>query len=286
MHRKLALSVCLVAVAVASAATSSQATVSGRNGLIVFHRLVGTPSHTCNPCSDLFTIRANGTGLRQVTTGKSSAHAAWAPDGKHVVLEHGPGNAILDVRSGRIRLLKAGLFPAFSPDGKTIAYAHGTRDHYEGVWLMNVNGRDRRYLPNADGCSSMAFSPDGKQLACGRKGALFVVNVDGSGRIPIVRQKLGVAGHVDWSPDGSRIIFHIRDRLFTIAPDGSGMTQLTRRGQLCPGSFSPDGTKILVLGNCESETDSYLLTMNIDGSGLKRIPNTKGAHWASWGRQP
>lgn len=35
-------------------------------------------------------------------------------DGKHVVLEHGPRQAILEVRTGRIRPLDAGLFPVFS----------------------------------------------------------------------------------------------------------------------------------------------------------------------------
>jgi hypothetical protein len=86
-----------------------------------------------------------------------------------------------------------------------------------------------------------------------------------------------------WSPRDRRF----RDRTFrvlTIGADGSGLEQLAR-GRFCAESFSPDGTKLLLLGNCESETDSYLLTMNVDGTGLKRIPNTKGAHWASWGRQ-
>jgi hypothetical protein len=91
---------------------------------------------------------------------------------------------------------------------------------------------------------------------------------------------------IDWSPDRSRILFHDdRDRLFTIRPDGTGLTELARGKLLCAESFSPDSTKLLLLGNCESETASYLVTMNVDGTGLKRIPNTKGAHWASWGRQ-
>jgi Tol biopolymer transport system component len=111
-----------------------------------------------------------------------------------------------------------------------------------------------------------------------------VVNLDGSGRTPLVKQSFGTAGKLDWSPDGSRILFHDnRDRLFTIKPDGTELTELARGKRLCAESFSPDGAKLLVLGNCGSETDSYLLTMNVDGTGLKRIPNTIGAHWASWG---
>jgi hypothetical protein len=51
----------------ALAAAPSQANVPGKNGLIVFQRLVGTPSKTCNPCTQVFTIRADGSGLRQIT---------------------------------------------------------------------------------------------------------------------------------------------------------------------------------------------------------------------------
>jgi serine/threonine protein kinase len=47
--------------------------------------------------------------------------------------------------------------------------------------------------------------------------------------------------------------------------DGMDLKSVLRRGALAP---------------------EYLLTMNVDGSDLTRIPNTKGAHWASWGRQP
>jgi hypothetical protein len=118
-----------------------------------------------------------------------------------------------------------------------------------------------------------------------RKGALFVVDVNGGGRTPLTKQSFGAAGKLG-SPDGSRILFHDRaDRLFTIGPDGTGLAEVARGKQLCSESFSPDGTKLLALANCESDTGSYLETMNVDGTGLTRIPNTRGAHRVSWGRQ-
>ena len=44
----------------AIAVAPSHATVPGTNGLIVFQRIVGTPSKTCDPCTQVFTIRADG----------------------------------------------------------------------------------------------------------------------------------------------------------------------------------------------------------------------------------
>jgi Tol biopolymer transport system component len=271
------------------AAAPSQANAPGKNGLIVFQRLVGKPSKTCDPCTQVFTIRVDGSGLRQITSGRLfAASPAWAPDGKRIVMEHGKGLGLLDLRTGKIRQLtnRANLWPSFSPDGTSIVFWQSTASHGESLWIVDANGRHPRYVAHGDGGIDPVFSPDGTQIAMLRKGALFVVSVDGSGRTPLVKQSFGTAGKLDWSPDGSRILFHDdRDRLFTIRPDGTGLTELARGRPLCAESFSPDGTKLLVLGNCGSETDSYLLTMNLDGTGLKRIPNTKGAHWASWGRQ-
>jgi TolB protein len=273
----------------AIAVAPSHATVPGKNGLIVFQRIVGTPSKTCDPCTQVFTIRADGGGLRQITSGRpGGANPAWAPDGKRVVMEHGKGLGLLDLRTGKIRQItnRANLWPSFSPDGRSIVFWTSTAAHGESLWIVDANGRHPRYVPHSEGGIEPVFSPDGSQIAVARKGALFVVDVNGSGRTPLTKQSFGAAGKLDWSPDGSRILFHdYRDRLFTITPDGTELTQLARGKQLCSESFSPDGTKLLVLGNCESETDSYLQTMNADGTGLKRIPNTTGAHWASWGRQ-
>jgi TolB protein len=277
MH-KLALTIGLLIVMLAAVgATGSQATVPGTNGLIVFQRESGTHFQ-------LFTVRADGSGFRHVMNGE---HAAWAPDGKRVVMEHGKGLGVLDLNSGKIRQLmsRTAIYPAFSPDGKSVVFAQSTGAHNEGLWIVDANGRNQRYIAHGDGCTNTVFSPDGTQLACLRKEALFVVNVDGSGRTALVRPSFGAEGKIDWSPDGSRILFSSGRRVFTIGPDGTGRIRLTRGMNVCSESFSPDGKRILAVGNCDSDANTYLVTMNVDGSGVTRIPNTVGAHWASWGTQ-
>jgi TolB protein len=201
-------------------------------------------------------------------------------------MEHGKGLGVLDVRTGRIRQLthRVNLWPSFSPDGRSIVFWTSTADHGESLWIIDANGTHLRYLAHGDGGVEPVYSPDGSQIAMVRKGALFVVNVDGSGRTPLVKSSFGAAGKVDWSPDGSKILFHDQgDTLFLIRPDGTRLTRVAPGRRLCSESFSPDGTKLLVLANCDSDTASYLETMNADGTALKRIPNTKGAHRASWG---
>ncbi len=201
-------------------------------------------------------------------------------------MEHGAGLAIMDIRTGAIRQVtkRANVFPAFSTDGKSIVFGQSTAAHIEGLWIIDSNGQHRRYLEHADGGINPVFSPDGEGVAIVRKGALVVVRVDGSDRTVLVKPSFGVNPKIDWSPDGSRILFSRDRKLFTISPNGTGLTQISR-GELCSDSFSPDGSQLLAVGNCASETNSYLVTMKLDGSGVTRIPNTKGAHWVSWGRQ-
>ena len=122
----------LLAIAVAP----SEANVPGRNGLIVFQRLVGTPSKTCHPAPG-FTINADGSGLHQITSGPPiAANPAWTPDAKRVVMEHGKGLGLLDIRTGRLRQItnRANLWPSFSPDGKLIVFWTSTTAHGESLW--------------------------------------------------------------------------------------------------------------------------------------------------------
>src|SRR2546428_842654 len=70
----------LGAVAVALAASSAaQATVPGKNGLILYLRHVG-------PREQIFTARADGTHIRQLThlTDSAAADASWSADGTRI----------------------------------------------------------------------------------------------------------------------------------------------------------------------------------------------------------
>ena len=92
----------------------------------------------------MFTISADGSGLHQITSGPPiAADPAWAPDGKRVVMEHGKGLGLLDIRTGRIRQItnRANLWPSFSPDGRLIVFWTSTAAHGESLWIVDANGR-------------------------------------------------------------------------------------------------------------------------------------------------
>ena len=226
--------------------------------LIVFQAKVGG-------LYQLFTIRPDGSGLRQIThvaMAKSSVPgvegAAWSPDGSKIVFdsdyEHTPESVVslFTIRpdgSGLERLpIEIGPFdgaPAFAPDGKHISFdwdAAASTTHPQGIYVVNADGSEPRAVtshdvPNVlDGRSS--WSPDGRWLAFaqvrGDASAVLKIRADGSGERELTPWALN-AGNPKWSPDGARILFNSNQgpargedaNLYTMRPDGTGIVQLT-----------------------------------------------------------
>jgi Tol biopolymer transport system component len=221
--------------------------------------------------SGIYTMRADGTGLRSLT-----------PSGQQGM-------------------------PAYSPDGKTIVFDR-TLPKEDSLWSMRTDGSGLRQLthntPAGKGecrCEgSPVYSPDGRRVAFVRtitdlKTAVFVVKVDGSGLKQLTPWRLGVPAKLDWSPDGSRIVISSpqaerpggASNVFTIRPDGAGLKQLTRETtagvhDLADG-FSPDGKRI-IFARAANDGPFQVYVMNMDGTGIEQLTRGVDAHWASWGR--
>jgi Tol biopolymer transport system component len=255
-------------VAAIVAATSSQATTPGRNGLIVYAK----EAREGYGVYQLFTIRPDGTGRRQITRVEGSAFLPeWSPDGKLIAFQHetSPGQPAANVSVALISARGTGLRdltptgpepqpkgrvrdgnPAFTPDGKWIVFVRNRGLADRGLWIMRTDGSDLRrltrnpFVGNGDGWDvAPNVSPDGKRVSFvrikrfERLQALYTVRIDGTGLKQVTPYALDVAVKQDWSPDGKLILLTtnadwVRPQdsanLVTIRPDGSGMTQLTQ----------------------------------------------------------
>jgi Tol biopolymer transport system component len=303
-----ALGTLLVAVA------PSRATFNGRNGLLVYQAQAG--AHT-----QLFTIKPDGTGTRQIThfTDSDAAWAAWSPDGTRIAFERAFANHAgiytMNADGANLRsLTPRGLNgqPSWSPDGKQITFGRYIPGKEASIWVMNAEGSHlrrvtRNPLPKDDGCGGCAgqgssqFSPDGGRIAFTwvkgeHSSAIYVVGVDGKGLRQLTPFSRGVADKFDWSPDGTKIVFSSPDfgrpakssNIYVMRPNGTGLRQLTHEtgGELNAGadSWSPDGTKIAYVSN---KGGAYQIwTMNADGSGATQLTKRTEAHLASWGSHP
>jgi Tol biopolymer transport system component len=301
MTRGRHLALGTAALVVLIAATGATATPPGRNGLIVYAQEL-RPEHY-----QLFTIRPDGSGTKQITHLFSARNPDWSPNGKTIVAEveskNGAGITLLSPTGSVVRYLTPKGYqgqPSFSSDGKWIVYERDIAPGNNGVWLMRSNGTDlRRVTRNPFGAGECGcdtdpnFSPNGKLITFVRikkdhsLQALFVVRRDGTGLRQLTPYAWEVAIKHDWSPDGKLIVLttnadYVRPNesanLVTIRPDGSGMKNLTGftdgTENAFAGSFSPDGEQIVF--RIESGDTYSLAVIDRDGGNLRRLTTGKG----------
>lgn len=170
------------------------------------------------------------------------------------------------------------------------------------------------YTINPDGSGETAIDPhrncaydpdwsaDGTRLAFDGCGSVRIVNADGSGTPNDLPAPPCTTCFPDnnstapsWSPDGTRIAyleiqeygseetgFYGQFYIHVANVDGSSDVRLTGDlGVASAPSWSPDGTKIAF-------SRDAIYTMNPDGSGTAKVPNTDSGYLPSWspdGRQ-
>lgn len=197
------------------------------------------------PSYDLFTVKANGKDVKQLTkTPGYDAEATVSPDGKKIVFTSMRDGDLdiytMDTNGKNIKRLTTelgydgGAF--FSPDGKQIVYRsfHPKTDaeiaRYKDrlsknmieptvfeVWVMNADGTNKRQITKL-GAASFApfFTPDGKKIifctnyfATDRRKRNFdlaLINVDGTG-LERVTYNETFDGFPIFSPDGKKLVF-------------------------------------------------------------------------------
>ncbi len=123
-----ALMLCLALVVLA--VPGAQASFPGKEGLILF-----------DEDGELFVIRADGTGLRQLTF-DGGAYPSWSADGRMIVFRNQGSIHTMRADGGGIFDTGAtGWDPAWSPDRTRIAYWD-----FAGVWTMRPDGTGRRLI--------------------------------------------------------------------------------------------------------------------------------------------
>ena len=199
---------------------------SPSGGLIAFASDRTTGEGVDNPDGDreIFTIKPDGTGLRQLTHNAPNESGFGAND----------------------------QVPVFSPSGKKIAFSNN-RDQIEGdfnteIYTMDANGGNEVNLTrNPAGDGRPDWSPDGKKIVFHSSRddvsslEIYAMDADGSNPTRLTANTVTDSSPA-FSPDGRQIAFHSRregnTEIYRMRANGSQQTMVT--DTFAGDNFRPD----------------------------------------------
>jgi TolB protein len=290
----------------------AHATFPGVNGRIVFQS-------DRSGSWQLYTMDSDGGNILQLTNLPSTTFDGWSPsfspDGTTVAFCYGTGNSAGGFQSD-IYLVKAdgtglkqitqdGLAcnPHWSPDGGTLAFARlNPLTNVYQIATISSDGTGNLNTLTTEFWSSYGngYFPGGRRIVFdsqqdGFVSALWTMSVEGAGQRRVTDPSLE-ACLSDVSPEGTRLLLgsHCNTSLpasiYTVRVDGEDLVRLASPNSI-PGSYSPDGKKIL-FGTFDDNQTASLFTMNVDGSDIQQIAAGVGTCPdgncidVSWGSKP
>jgi imidazolonepropionase-like amidohydrolase/Tol biopolymer transport system component len=163
--------------------------------------------------------------IRLDTTEGSWMNIDVSPDGRTIAFDLLGDIYTMPIGGGTPRRIAEGLAyehqPRFSPDGRRIAFT-SDRGGGDNIWIMNVDGSDKRQLTKEDFrlLNQPSWSPDGRFIAAkkhfttGRSlgtGEVWLYHVSGGGGVPLVKKPnerfQKELGEPIYAPDGKAIYY-------------------------------------------------------------------------------
>ncbi|MFL6212611.1 MAG: TolB family protein [Blastocatellia bacterium] len=240
------------------------------------------------PCDQIFEMNIDGTGLRELSTGKGRTTCSYFfPDGKRYLYSS---------------THEAGADCPPKPDYSR-GYVWAIYPSYD-IYTAKTDKSDLKNITNSPGYDAEAtIAPNGKRVVFTsmRDGDLDIYTMDLDGKnVKRLTNETGYDGGPFWSYDSKWIVFRahhptsdkdIADykallkenlirpttlEIWVMKADGSEKRQVTHNGKanFAP-YFFPDGKRIIFASNMDDPKGRNfdLYVVNVDGTGLERITN-------------
>jgi Tol biopolymer transport system component len=146
----------------------------------------------------------------------------WSPDGSRIVISLAEqSGAPLVFRTAEIRADGSGLkdlkLPPedqvhdWSPDGRWLLTTSSRDAGGWRLYLVSLDGGERRRLSDRAGLYYPRFSPDGRRILCTASDGIWVMGLDGGNPRRVFEDGRSGASAC-WSPDGTRIAVVVNGR--------------------------------------------------------------------------
>ena len=172
---------------------------------------------------------------------------------------------------------------SFSPDGSKIVFIE-----HNQIFTINADGSNIKQLTfGGDDKKKATFTPDGKKIVflqyvgvSGQKD-IFIIDIHGKNEKRLTNENKSMSS-LSVSPDGSNIIFSglTHGDIYRINIDGSGLKRLTfdstTNSQIRYCSYSPDGSKIIIVKDVDPTMSQMwnICIINADGTNRIHLPTS------------
>ena len=259
-----------------SAQTDAERKAASPNGKIVFQSTQGGDGFV----NDIYVMDAEGKRQTRLTDDPADdTTPVWSPQGDSIAFlsaRRGVGYELylMNADGTDQRLLFAdeqggplytGDFE-WSPDGAKIRFISDGRIHVAQVGAGA--GPVQNLTPLGSFDSAASWSPDGSKIAfistVGGGPELYVMNADGSGRLPLTATT-GAESNPRWVGGGARIAYDMGQDLCVMNADGTGVVTVSSGvGPMGGAVWSPDGSKVAFVVVADFRHSVYMA--NPDGS--------------------
>jgi hypothetical protein len=156
----------IVTVVLASAFSGSSTANAGEDGTIVF-----SATSPDSQVDQLFSVRASGEGLEQLTTGSYPSDApAFSPNGRRIAFERiGVGIVTMDPDGSGLKRVTTNprdSYPTWSPDGTHIAFVRPTGARWV-PYVVAATGGKPKALKKAPPAGRPSWTKSGLLIASG-----------------------------------------------------------------------------------------------------------------------
>jgi len=175
---------------------------------------------------DIFTMKADGSDIRQITTSsRKEMTPAWFPDNETIAYAKNMGSAFrnkdfifkIDIHTKKTQQIiqdfnRKNIVPWVSPDASLLTFT-GKRTLGWDVAVYDMKKKEVEFLEQSGKSCRGRFSPDGKKIAyvcslADGKGDVWLMNADGSQKTRLTKRDDTYDYFPSWSPDGKFIVFN------------------------------------------------------------------------------